>query len=281
MNTPDAPLLAEVLRHAPDGVAVAEGVPPRISYVNATLAELLRQPEPDLLGRALDELEIESAPDTSATGAGIVVRVQLRRGDGLLVSCDRWSSMMRDGRVVLYYRPVQRAANGVPSVDRASGLATYEHLLGTLRRDWAVGQRDGRSVTLMKFAIDACREYHEVFGRVATENVMRQVGRTVASSMRRVSDVVARSGEDEFLALGVAMEQASAYAYAESIAGRVRALAIHHPRSHTGRFLTVSAGAVTAVPRRDQAPESLIDAVGRALDDARQAGGNRVSGGEA
>ena len=97
--------------------------------------------------------------------------------------------------------------------------------------------------------------------------------------MRRTSDVVARFGDDEFVALGVAMEQASACAFAEGILGRIRSLAIHHPRSRTGRFLTMSAGVVSAVPPRGRDCEVLLDAAERALERAKHAGGNRVEGG--
>ena len=116
-----------------------------------------------------------------------------------------------------------------------------------LRRDWSIAQRDGRTLTLMRIDVDGCRDYLEVFGRSATENMLRQVGRTIASAMRRTSDVVARLADDEFLLLGVSMEADRAREHAEHIAGRVRALAIHHPRSRTGRYLTVSVGVVTAV----------------------------------
>lgn len=277
MTRPDPTLLAEVLDHAPDGIALAEGTPPRVIYANATLANLVRQPGDALAGRSLDELEVEAPADAGATGAGAVMRVQLKRGDGTLLACDRWLALLDGGRVALHYRPVPRT-NGVV-IDRASGLATAEHLFETLRRDWSVGQRDGRALTLLRFDVDGCREYHEVFGRVATENMLRQLGRTIASAMRRTSDVVARTGDDEFIALGIAMEQASACAYAESILARIRLLAIHHPRSRTGRFLTVSAGVVTVVPPRDQGCEALLDASQRAVESAKQSGGNAVVGG--
>jgi len=44
MNTPDPSLLAEVLRHALDGIAIVDGAggAPRVVYANATLAALLR-----------------------------------------------------------------------------------------------------------------------------------------------------------------------------------------------------------------------------------------------
>ncbi len=148
-----------------------------------------------------------------------------------------------------------------------------------LRRDWSIAQRDARALTLMRIDVDACRDYLEVFGRSATENMLRQVGRTIASAMRRTSDVVARLANDEFLVLGVSMEDARARDHAEHIAGRVRALAIHHPRSRTGRYLTVSVGVVTAVASRSVGSEALLEAVQQALVRAKEQGGNCVVAG--
>jgi diguanylate cyclase (GGDEF)-like protein len=118
-----------------------------------------------------------------------------------------------------------------------------------------------------------------VFGRSATENMLRQVGRTIASAMRRTSDVVARLANDEFLLLGVSMPDDRAREHAEHIAGRIRALAIHHPRSRTGRYLTVSVGVVTVVPPRTADCEALLDAAQRALANAKEIGGNKVIAG--
>jgi diguanylate cyclase (GGDEF)-like protein len=284
MNVADPDMLAEVLHHALDGVAVVDGSAgaPRLVYVNATLAGLLRRPEESLFGRPLEEIEIEATGDPNVTNAGVGVHVRLRRVDGSLLECERWAVMLPGGRLALYFRPLNRGGGGAlaAAVDRSSGLTTPEHLHEVLRRDWSIGQRDGRALTLMRFDVDAYRDYHEVFGRVATENMVRQLGRTIGSAMRRTSDVVARFGDDEFVALGVAMEQSAACAHAEVILGRVRALAIHHPRSRVGRFVTMSAGVVSAVPPRDRGCEALLDAAQRALATAKHAGGNRVAGAE-
>lgn len=280
MTTPDPMLLAEVLRHALDGVAVVEGGgdAPRVLYANATLAGLLRQPEDWPIGRALGEIEIEAPADPDATTAGVGQRVRLRRADGTTVECERWAMLLPDARLALHYRPVPRSAPGAlaAAVDRSSGLSTPEHLMEVLRRDWSIAQRDSRTLTVMHIDIDGCRDYLEVFGRSATDNVLRQVGRTIASAMRRTSDIVARLASDEFLLLGVSMEEGRAREHAEHIAGRVRALAIHHPRSRTGRYLTVSVGVVTVVPPRDQPVEVLLEAARRALSRAKEQGGNCV-----
>jgi len=283
MSTPDPTLLAEVLRHALDGVAVIEGSggAPRVVYANATLAGLLRRPEEWLPGKALEEIESEAPADPNATTVGIGQRVRLRRADGTSVECERWALMLPDSRLALYYRPLPRSAPGAlaAAIDRSSGLSTPEHLMEVLRRDWSIAQRDGRTLTLMRIDVDGCRDYLEVFGRSATENMLRQVGRTIASAMRRTSDVVARLADDEFLLLGVSMEDGRAREHAEQIANRVRALAIHHPRSRTGRYLTVSVGIVTAIAPRSCGCEALLAAVQQALVHAKEQGGNRVVAG--
>lgn len=283
MNTPDPLLLAEVLRHALDGVVVVDGSgdAPRVVYANATLAGLLRQPEDWPLGRPLGEIEIEAPADPNATMVGVGQRVRLRRADGTTVECERWAVLLPEARVALHYRPLPRSAPGAlaAAVDRSSGLSTPEHLIEVLRRDWSIAQRDSRTVTVMHIDIDGCRDYLEVFGRGATDNVLRQVGRTIASAMRRTSDIVARLASDEFLLLGVSMEEGRALEHAEHIAGRVRALAIHHPRSRTGRYLTVSIGVVTAVPPQGRGSEALLEAARRALASAKDRGGNVVVAG--
>ncbi len=280
MSPLDPSLLAEVLHHALDGLAVVEGsaAAPRIMYGNATLAGLLRRPEEWLTDRTLEEIEAEAPADPNLTSVGVGLRVSLRRSDGTMIDCERWAVLLSDGHLALYYRPLPRSAPGAlaAAVDRTSGLSTPEHLLEVLRRDWSIGQRDGRALTIIRLDLDAYREYHDVFGRGATDNVVRQVGRTIASAMRRASDVVARVGDDEFLVLGVSMEQAAALQHAERILQRVRALAIHHPRSRTGRYMTASVGVVTAAPPRDRPCETLLDAAAAAMAEAKKAGGNVV-----
>lgn len=280
----DAQLLGDVLRHALDGIAVVETHDGKtlVVYGNATLAALLRRSEDWVCGHRLDEVEIEAPADPNLTSAGVGSRVRLRRVDGTLVDCERWAVMLPGGRMALYYRPVPRSSPGVlaAALERASGLSTEEQLLEMLARDWSIGQRDGRGVTLLRFEVDSFAEYLEIFGRSASDNVLRQIGRTIAAVMKRASDVVACSGPGGFLVLGVSMEANAALGFAEQIVARIRSLSIHHPRSRTGRFLTVSAGAVTAQPPRGVGHEVVLEATQAAVTAARSGGGNRAVRGD-
>jgi diguanylate cyclase (GGDEF)-like protein len=280
----DAGLLTEVLRHAPDGIAVVESREgtTRVVYANSTLAALLRRSEGWAVARTLDALEVEAPVDPNLTASGVGMRVRLKRVDGTLVDCERWAVMLPGALIALYYRPVPRNSPGAlaAALDRSSGVSSEEHLLDMLSRDWSIGQRDGRNVTLMRFEVDSWAEYREIFGRSASDNVLRQVGRTIAAVTKRASDVVAKTTTDEFLVLGVSMDAAAALGFAEQILARVRSLSVHHPRSSTGRFLTVSAGVVTVAPPREQPVDVLVRATTNALHLARSTGGNRAVRGE-
>jgi len=280
----DAQLLGEVLRHALDGIAVVEtsdGIM-KVAYGNATLAALLRRSEEWVAGHRLEDVEVEAPADPNLTSAGVGSRVRLKRVDGTLIDCERWAVMLSGGRMALYYRPVPRTSPGAlaAALERSSGVSTEEQLLEMLVRDWSIGQRDGRNVTLMHFEIDSWADYLEIFGRGASDNVLRQVGRTIASVMKRASDVVARAGQGGFLVLGVAMEADAALRFADQIVSRIRSLAIHHPRSVTGRFLTVSAGVVTAQPPRGEGHTTMLAATQVAMGEAKSGGGNRAIRGE-
>ena len=285
----DATLLEETLRNVPDGVAIVESRDGAtvVVYGNSTLAALLRRQEEWLNDRPLESIEVEAPADPTATVSssgttGLGLRVRLRRVDGVMIDCERWAVMLQGTRIALYYRPVPRNSPGAlaAALERSSGLSTEEHLLDLLGRDWSIGQRDGRTVTLMRFEIDAWSDYREVFGRSASDNVLRQVGRTIATITKRASDVVARTQRDEFLVLGVAMDAEASLGFAEQILARIRSLSIHHPRSTSGRFLSVSAGVVTASPPRTASHDAIIEATRRALEQARAQGGNRAMRGE-
>jgi len=284
MNTLDAELLVEVLRHAPDAVAVVDGAQPgggRILYSNATLALLLQRPDDWPVGRKLGEIETNGSLGAAKVSSA---PVSLVCADGTRIGCERFESRLSGDRLVVFYRPVPKLAlegsQVLPTLAGNSGLATREHLMEVLRRDWSIAQRDSRSITVMRFDLDAFRTYIEIFGRMAADNVLRQVGKTIAAAMRRTSDVVARFDDDEFVVLGISMEPPSALAHAEQILGRVRALAVHHPRSPTGRYLTMSCGIVTGAPGRSSECESILEAAAKALLKAKTDGGNRVVGGE-
>jgi len=76
--------------------------------------------------------------------------------------------------------------------DRLTGLFTLAYLEELLKRDWAVAQREKRSIAVFAIDIDALDLYNTTFGRAAGDSTIRRVAHVVSGCLRRSSDVTAR-----------------------------------------------------------------------------------------
>lgn len=159
-------------------------------------------------------------------------------------------SVLRDARMHL------RRLDGRDSTTGILGRRAFEDLL---QRDWVMARRERRSLGLMLFRIDSFEAYRELFGRHAADACLRKVAHAITGSLRRASDLAARFSDDRFAVLVAEDDHAKLIEFAASIAGRVRGLSIHHPRSVADRFVTVSTGSAIIVPATDKSPASLIE----------------------
>ncbi len=73
--------------------------------------------------------------------------------------------------------------------DRLTGLFTLAYLEELLKRDWAVAQREKRSIAVFAIDIDALDLYNATFGRAAGDSTIRRVAHVVSGCLRRSSDV--------------------------------------------------------------------------------------------
>ena len=121
MNALDADLLAEVLRHAPDAVAVVDGTQPgggQILYSNSTLALLLQRPDQWPIGRKLGDIETSGSVGAAKVSSA---PVSLVCADGTRVGCERFESRLSGDRLVVFYRPMPKLA--FESTQALPGLA--------------------------------------------------------------------------------------------------------------------------------------------------------------
>lgn len=272
----DVPVLAAALAAVEDRLLLVSrtGSRDEIIFANGSFADWVNRPATTLIGLALAEIDVSALPAAVGIAAGALGRAHVLRQDGRTLDCQRRIVALPGGMLALIYRP-----NGEPAsaavLPRDHGLNSMEHLLETLRRDWSIAQREHRAVTVIRIDLDAWREYQEVFGRSASDSILRQVTRAVAAANRRASDLVSRKGAAGFLILSAMSDADRAYEFAEQIVARVRSLAIHHPRSTVGRYLTVSAGVASLEPPRDHGYEAILTAAADALREAQLSGGNR------
>jgi len=281
----------------------------RAIFVNPTMERLTRYDAGSIIGRDLsflqgDDREQEALHKVRAAlhdGSGCHVLLRNYRRDGSLFWNDmtlvplrsgtkltHFASFHREGGVLTTERPERAVADPRdPSMntqtmlaylrdDKLTGLLRRSYFDDLLKRDWGLAQRESRRLTFLLFDLDNFAQYREVFGRQGAEQSFRRVARVVGGCFRRASDLCGRFDEDQIAALTSGIDLSNAAKLAEVVLGRIRELAIHHPRAGASRYLTASAGVISLVPPQDVAAGKVMDAAIRALQDAKELGCNRV-----
>ncbi len=147
------------------------------------------------------------------------------------------------------------------SDDVVTGLASEQRFRDTLRRDFAQGVRQSSSLSLIIYRMDAYDAYLATFGEHATDSCLRMLARTVTRRLRRGSDLAGRAGDDHIAILMLGVAASDADRLAEKIVADVEALRIHHPRSATAKFVTVSHSTRTIVPGGEDDADAWLNAV--------------------
>jgi diguanylate cyclase (GGDEF)-like protein len=160
--------------------------------------------------------------------------------------------------------------------DKLTGLLRRPYFEDLIKRDWSLAQRESRRLSFLVFDLDYFDQYREVFGRQGADQAFRRIARVVGGCFRRASDLCGRFDEDQIAALTTGLDLGQAAKFAETVLGRIRDLAIHHPRSSMSRYVTASAGVVSLVPPHDSSPQRIYDGALKALQDAKELGRNRV-----
>ncbi|MGA2841649.1 MAG: diguanylate cyclase [Steroidobacteraceae bacterium] len=310
MTSIDVDFYRRLLESSPEGVVLVDARMPEhpVVYVNRGFETLTGYAAADLIGKNLRLLQADDRDQDArhrlreALGKGEPCRVLLRnyRKDGTVF----WNEMtilpMRDadGRVTHFAghhrdagerlridpklsRDSLSGAHQPTSVairdDRLTGLFTLPYLEELLKRDWAISQREDRSIAVFAIDIDALDLYNATFGRAAGDSAIRRVAHCVSGCLRRSSDVTARIDGGSLMAFAPGLSTEQAMRMGQTMAERVRELRIHHPRSAVLRYVSVSVGVSAMIPGAKDEPTILIEKSQRHLKLAKQSGRNQAA----
>ena len=154
---------------------------------------------------------------------------------------------------------------------------TLAYLEELLKRDWALAQREKRSIAVFAIDIDALDLYNTTFGRAAGDSTIRRVAHVVSGCLRRSSDVTARIDGGSLIAFAPGLTTEQALRIGQLMAERVRELRIHHPRSAILRYISVSVGVCAAVPESADSPAGLVEKSQKQLQIAKKSGRNQAA----
>jgi diguanylate cyclase (GGDEF)-like protein len=180
--------------------------------------------------------------------------------------------------VYVLRRRVQRLLEATETLshqDPLTGLANRRFLVEQAPRVWRQARREGSRVAAMVLDLDHFKQLNDAHGHAAGDAVLRAVASSLAATVRP-TDVLARTGGEEMIVLGLVSDPAEAHQLAE----RLRA-AVRTSRTDDGHSVTASIGIALVRPvDGEEAADAmwrLVDRADGAMYEAKQAGRDRVA----
>ena len=180
--------------------------------------------------------------------------------------------------VFLLRRRVERllvATQTISHLDPLTGLFNRRFLVAQAPRMWRQARRDGTRVAAMMLDLDHFKRLNDAHGHAAGDAVLRAVATSLAATVRP-TDVLARTGGEELVVLGLVGDPDEAARLAE----RLRT-AVANSRTADGHAVTVSIGiALTRPVDGEDAADALwrlVDRADAAMYEAKQQGRDRVA----
>jgi diguanylate cyclase (GGDEF)-like protein len=180
--------------------------------------------------------------------------------------------------VFVLRRRVQRllaATQALSHLDPLTGLFNRRFLVAQAPRMWRQARRDGTRVAAMMLDLDHFKRLNDAHGHAAGDAVLRAVAGSLTASVRP-TDVLARTGGEELVVLGLVGDPDEAATLAE----RLRT-AIANTRTADGHAVTASIGIALTRPVDGEdttdALWRLIDRADAAMYEAKHKGRDRVA----
>jgi diguanylate cyclase (GGDEF)-like protein/PAS domain S-box-containing protein len=170
-------------------------------------------------------------------------------------------------------------ANGIlrrlAQQDGLTGLANRRRFDEMMEQEIRRSARQQEFLAILLLDVDCFKAYNDLYGHVAGDECLRDIGRCLEAAIRRPGDCAARYGGEEFVMLLPATDLAGATLLAEKLRQGVVDLTIKHLGS-PHHVVTISVGASAMIPYADDDPSLLLDAADRELYRAKASGRNTV-----
>lgn len=145
-----------------------------------------------------------------------------------------------------------------------------------LEKEWKRTIRNNGSLTLLVIDIDYFKRYNDTYGHAQGDICLQTIARVLKASLQRSSDVIARIGGEEFVALLPEIDKDGALKLATIMQDKIREEAILHESSKISDYLTVSIGIASTTPVYETTALGLFKAADKALYKAKEAGRNKI-----
>lgn len=168
----------------------------------------------------------------------------------------------------------RRELASLERTDALTGLANLRAFDEALRREFKRAQRQRGLLALAVLDLDEFKQFNQQHGAAAGDAALKRVATLLNERFKRDTDVVARLGGEEFVALLPGVGMAEAQGVLELLRDELRALRLPDGQGQ----LTLSVGLAAVSPAHPYlSAQALMQAADEALYIAKHAGRDRLS----
>nr|WP_253687714.1 MULTISPECIES: ligand-binding sensor domain-containing diguanylate cyclase [unclassified Treponema] len=157
------------------------------------------------------------------------------------------------------------------TVDELTGVGNRRQLDTFGKELWRKGLDNKQQISLIMIDIDLFKQYNDLYGHQAGDNVLRSVAQTLQKNLRAKHDFLGRYGGEEFLVLLYNSSVSETMKIAEKLRIEVKNLHIEHSAAKD-KILTISLGAYASVPANELSYETMLSFADAALYKAKESG---------
>ncbi len=158
------------------------------------------------------------------------------------------------------------------SVDSLTGAATSRVFIAQGKTAFSQARRHGRELSCIAFDLDHFKLINDTYGHAAGDQVLTEVA-NLCQSLIRSTDIMGRTGGEEFGILLPETPAAAAVKVAEVIRNNIDSLIVRH----FGQEISVTASCgVASLTMQDRAFSSVLARADVALYEAKDGGRNKV-----
>jgi diguanylate cyclase (GGDEF)-like protein len=160
-------------------------------------------------------------------------------------------------------------------VDELTGVANRRQFDKALGEEWRRARRDRRWLSLAIADVDHFKQFNDRWGHLAGDERLRAIATSLTRTSRRAGDLLARYGGEEFALILPDVDPAMMQSVTRELLRAVSGTAEDGPTLEDRMAVTVSVGAISLVPSRENTTTMALAAADGLLYEAKAGGRDR------
>ena len=175
-------------------------------------------------------------------------------------------------RIVKQIRTIERLG----MIDALTDIPNRRSFDQRLEQEWGRAAREREPLSLLILDVDKFKIYNDTYGHPQGDLLLQSLAHTLAVTLKRPTDFVARIGGEEFAVVLPSTDLEGARIVAEELRSQVEAMQVPDPDNQNTTSVTISLGATSRVPEQGDLISDFINRADEALYEAKRTGRNRV-----